>query len=210
VLDEDGKLVTNQDTGALEVKDSDHHDPAKVLGFLKQNQAPQVKADELLAAALERATREKKRLLLHFSTPWCGWCRRLEAWMAQPEIAPLFEKDFVDLMLDVERYNGASEILARYTPKQPGWPWMVLVSPDGKALADSYDAKGENIGFPSTDAEIAHFVSMLEKARSQLTPADLETLRISLVETREKAERDRAQAGPGAPLTPATPATPEH
>ena len=205
VLDEDGKLLTNQDTGALEVEKSDHHDPAKVLEFLKKNQAPQAKADELLSAALERATNEKKRLFLHFSTPWCGWCRRMEAWMAQPENAPLFAKDFVDLMLDVERYAGAPEILARYTQKQPGWPWVVLVGADGKALADSYDGKGENIGFPSTDPEIAHFVSMLEKARQQLTPADLETLRKSLVETREKAERARAQAAPAAPA-PAAPA----
>jgi len=205
VLDEAGKLLTNQDTGALEVKDSDHHDPAKVLDFLKKNQAPQANADDLLAAALERATKEKKRLFLHFSTPWCGWCRRLESWMAQPEIAPLFEKDFVDLMLDVERYSGAAEILKRYTDKQPGWPWMVLVGADGKALADSFDAKGENTGFPSTDPEIAHFVSMLEKARLQLTPADLETLRKSLVETREKAERARAQTAPGGPATPAEP-----
>ena len=200
VLDEDGKLVTNQDSSELEVQDSDHHDPAKVLDFLKKFQAPQVQADKLLSAALERAAREKKRLFLHFSTPWCGWCRQLEAWMAQPAIAALFEKDFVDLMLDVERYAGASEILARYTDKKPGWPWMVLVGADGKALADSYDAKGENIGFPSTDAEIAHFVSMLEKARLNLTPSDLETLRKSLVEVREKAERARPQAAPAAPV----------
>jgi len=196
VLDEDGKLVTNLNSTELEVKDSDHHDPAKVLGFLKTNQAAPVKADDLLAAALKRATSEKKNVLVHFSTPWCGWCRKLEAWMAQPEIAPLMAKECIDLMIDAERYTGAPEILKRFTDKQPGWPWLVMLDGEGKALADSYDAKGDNIGFPSKDPEIAHFLSMLEKAHTRLTPAELETLRKSLVEVREKAEKSAKQAAP--------------
>jgi thiol-disulfide isomerase/thioredoxin len=185
VLDEDGKLVTNQDSGELEIPKGDAHDPAKVLGFLKTNQAAPAKADELLAAALQRATREEKRVFVHFSTPWCHWCRALEAWMAQPEVA---------LMIDAERYAGAPEMLKRYTDKQPGWPWIVLLDGEGHALADSYDGKGENIGFPSADAEIAHLASMFEKARTHFAPADLETLRKSLVETREKAEKAAKQA----------------
>jgi thiol-disulfide isomerase/thioredoxin len=36
VLDEDGKVLVNQDSNELEVKDSDHHDPAKVLAFLNK------------------------------------------------------------------------------------------------------------------------------------------------------------------------------
>jgi hypothetical protein len=52
------------------VKDSDHHDPAKVLAFLKQNQAEPVKADDLFAAALARAKSEQKRLYTHFGAPW--------------------------------------------------------------------------------------------------------------------------------------------
>lgn len=196
VLDEDGKLVVNQDSGELEVPKSDHHDPAKVLGFLKSNQAPQSDAEQLLAAALERAKREQKRLFVHFSTPWCIWCRRLEAWMAEPSVSALVEKDFVDLMLDAERYKGAPEILKRYTDKQPGWPWFVVLDGEGHALADGYDAKGQNIGFPSEDGEIAHFVGMLEKGHTRLTPADLEVLRKSLVETREKAKQAQKQAAP--------------
>jgi thiol-disulfide isomerase/thioredoxin len=70
VLDEDGKLVVNQDSGELEVPKSDHHDPSKVLGFLKTNQATPLKADELLAAALARAKSEHKRLYTHFGAPW--------------------------------------------------------------------------------------------------------------------------------------------
>jgi hypothetical protein len=70
VLDEDGKVVVNQDSSELEVKDSDHHDPAKVLAFLKKNQAAPVEADDLFAAALARAKSEQKRLYTHFGAPW--------------------------------------------------------------------------------------------------------------------------------------------
>lgn len=197
VLDEDGKLVTNQDSGALEVEQSDHHDPAKVLEFLSKHQAPQSDAALLLAAALGRAQAEHKRVFVHFSTPWCVWCRRLESWMAQPRIAALFEQDYVDLMLDAERYAHAPEVLARFTDQKPGWPWIVIVDADGRALCDGFDAKQQNIGFPSEDGEIAHFAGMLEKTRQRLQPADIAKLREALVADREERQRAQKAAAPG-------------
>jgi thiol-disulfide isomerase/thioredoxin len=193
VLDEDGKVVVNQDSSELEVPKSDHHDPAKVLGFLKANQAPQSDAEALLAAALARARTEEKRVLVHFSTPWCGWCRRFEAWMAQPAVAQLMEKDYVDILLDAERYAGTTDVLKRYTQKVVGWPWFVLLDADGKSLAESFDEKGANIGCPWKDEEIAVFVAMLDKTRTRLQPADLETLRRSLAENRERVEAVQKQ-----------------
>ena len=109
--------------------------------------------------------------------------------MALPEVAPLLAKDFVELKLDVERNPGAMEILQRYTAKKPGYPWILFLDSEGKALADGFDPQGANIGCPYEDKEIAHFVSMLDKARVNLTPADLDTLRKSLVEERGKIER---------------------
>lgn len=193
VLDEDGKVLVNQDSSELEVPKSDHHDAAKVLGFLKSNQAPQSDAEALLAGALARAKGEEKRVLVHFSTPWCGWCRRFESWMAQPAVAERMDKDYVDIMLDAERYKGATDVLKRYTQKNVGWPWFVLLDADGKALAESFDAKGDNIGCPWKDEEIAVFIAMLDKTRTRLSPADLETLRKSLAENRERVEAAQKQ-----------------
>lgn len=68
VLDASGKAVANQETGALE--DGDHHDPAKVLAFLKQHQAAPQDANEVLAAASARAKASGKRVLLAFEAPW--------------------------------------------------------------------------------------------------------------------------------------------
>ena len=112
--------------------------------------------------------------------------------MALPEVAPLLAKDFIELKLDVERNPGAQKILERYTTKSPGYPWIVFLDGEGKALADGYDAQGQNIGCPNDDDEIAHFLSMLERARVNLQPADLETLRKSLVEARERRKQPQA------------------
>ena len=112
--------------------------------------------------------------------------------MALPEVAPLLAKDFIELKLDVDRNPGAKEILARYTKQDPGLPWIVFLDSEGKALADGFDEQGSNIGAPNKDSEIAHFVKMLDKARVNLQPADLERLRQSLVDAREQRARKRA------------------
>lgn len=194
VLDADGKALANQETGALEI--GDKHDPKKVLEFLKQHQAKPLVAEEVRTAAFARAKAENKRVFMHFGAPWCGWCHKLEGWMAQPEVAELLAKDFVDLKIDTDRMLGGKEALATARGSDKGGiPWFLFLDADGKVLADSNDAAGNNTGFPYADEEIAHFVTMLGKARVNLTPADIETLRKSLVASREADEARKRAAG---------------
>lgn len=197
VLDGDGKPLAQHDTGEFETKDPVGHDPKKVLAFLEAHQAKPLEAKAVRDAAFARAAQEEKRVFLHFGAPWCGWCGKLERWMAQPEVAALLAKDFVDLKIDTDRMTGggdmAKELRAKAGAKDGGIPWFVLQGADDAILATS-DAKDGNIGFPVKDEEIAHFVGMLEKARKNLTAADLETLRASLVASREADEKKRAEA----------------
>ena len=68
VLAGDGKLLANQDTGSLEA--GDQHDRGKVRQFLQKWVAPPVDAEKTLRDSLARATKEKKRVLVHLGAPW--------------------------------------------------------------------------------------------------------------------------------------------
>lgn len=194
VLDADGKPIVQSETGHFE-KDG-AHDPAALLEFFTQHEATPLVATSVREAALARAKAENKRVFLHFGAPWCGWCHRLEDWMAKPEIAAVLGKEFVDLKIDEDRMKGGKDMIKaeRQLAGVPegGIPWFVMLDGEGKQLCHSNGPKG-NTGFPSAEEEIAHFVTMLKTACKVLSPEEIEFLAKDLVAEREKTERAAAE-----------------
>ena len=168
VLDSDGKVVTNQETSPLEA--GDRHDPARVLAFLQKYRATPVKADEQLSAALARGQQESKPVLLRFGAPWCGWCHKMDAWQAQPEVARRIDASLVCVKVDVERAVGGKELSQKFGA-EGGIPWFAILDDQGGPLTTSVGAKG-NVGFPYQDEEIAHFESMLVTAVPRMSESD--------------------------------------
>jgi len=190
VLDGEGKVVTAQRTDPLEV--GDHHDPAKVKSFLEQWSAPKAVASKILDEGLARASSEDKLVFLHFGAPTCGWCHKLDAFLARADMMPLINREFVDVKLDLSRMMGADEILRRYNPgKSGGIPWFVFLDSRGKALATSNGPKG-NIGYPATPEEIEHFIGMLKKTARKLEPAQIDQIETKLKEEGKKIMAARA------------------
>jgi hypothetical protein len=118
--------------------------------------------------------------------------------MARAEVAPVLAKEFVLLKIDQDRMVGGKEMLAAARKavglkEGGGIPWIIFYDADGRALANG-DAADGNIGCPYKDEEIAHFVTMLDKARHKLTPDDIEGLRKSIVTMRTEDEAAQAKA----------------
>ncbi len=200
ILGADGQVLANQETSSLEGPDAEGkpgHDSTKIMALLTKHQAPHLQAEAVLAAGLSEAQSTNRNTFLHFGAPWCGWCHRLEDWMALPDIAQLLAKDFVDLKIDEDRMLGAKAVEARFRGEDAGGgiPWFVFLDHAGKPIATSDGPEG-NTGFPYQDAEIAHFVTMLKKAARSLTPVDIEFMRRSLVDNRERIEAANRSAAP--------------
>ena len=184
VLDADGKVVTAQRTDPLEVED--HHDPKLVKGFLAKWVAEPKEAGKVLDDALARAGSEDKRVLLHFGAPWCGWCHRLDDFLARDEIAAVIGRDYLDVKIDVDRMTHGKDVLARYPKASAGGiPWIAILDGKGEVLATSNGPKG-NIGYPAQPDEIEHFLGMLRKTSRKIEPAQLDRIESALKDAAAK------------------------
>jgi thioredoxin-related protein len=187
VLDSDGKVVKAQRTDPLEV--GDHHDPGRVKEFLNKWAVAPKNADAVLADGLSRAASEDKRVFLTFGAPWCGWCHKLEDWMAQPEIAAIFDREFVTVRVDIDRMTHGKEVLTRFRPSDKGGiPWFAVLDSKGKSLGDSDGPKG-NIGYPFKPEEIDHFMALITKQGGHIDSAGQERLRQSLKENADRIQK---------------------
>jgi thiol:disulfide interchange protein len=199
ILDSDGKLLANQETGSLELEDqaAQAHDPKKVLELLERHRATPIAAEDVLAAGLQEAKRLEKRVFLHLGAPWCGWCRRLEAWMETEEVAAILSEEFVDVKIDIDRNTGGKELQKRFRGDEAaGIPWFAVLDPSGAVLARGEMPDGGPIGFPYEPPEIQAFAAMLAKDAARLTPEKIATLERSLTAIREKDERAKAEKAP--------------
>ncbi len=142
-------------------------------------------ADSILKKAYAESSKSHRPVLLIFHASWCGWCHKLDDFLARPDIKPLFDKSLVVTHLDVMESatksdlenKGGKEVLSQYGGAKSGLPFMVIIDAKGKKLIDSNAPKTGNTGFPAEPAEVAHFISMLDKAVPKLTKADKEKIK---------------------------------
>lgn len=104
----------------------------------------------------------------------------LEEFLGRDVAAPILQKGWVDVMIDVDRDTHGKEVNERLKGERAGGlPWMVILDGDGKEIvtanAEDEDHQGKNIGGPVADWECAWFVEMLRRSRGdRVTPAEIE------------------------------------
>ena len=93
-------------------------------------------ADAAVAAALARAQKSHKRLLIDLGGNWCVDCIVLANFLKLPEMQRFMAAHYEVVTVDVGRFNRNLQIPARYglTKKLEGVPALLIVTPDGKLV----------------------------------------------------------------------------
>ena len=88
-------------------------------------------ADRQVDAAIARAKRSGKLVLIDLGGNWCLDCRLLAATMAQPALKAWLGKHYEEVTVDVGRFDKNLQIPARYgiTTRLAGVPAVLIVNP---------------------------------------------------------------------------------
>jgi thiol-disulfide isomerase/thioredoxin len=104
-------------------------------------------------AALLRAARENRRVLVQWGGNWCGWCIRLhELCSSDKEIRRKLQYEYDVVHVDIGRWDKHMDLAASYGAdlKGNGVPYLTVLAADGSLLANqetgSLEAAGETPG----------------------------------------------------------------
>jgi thioredoxin 1 len=94
-----------------------------------------VNAAKEISEALEAAAKSRKRVILLFGGNWCYDCHVLDEAFHLPEIAPILNRHFVVVHVDIGEYDKNLELAKKYeVPLERGVPAAAILESDGKLL----------------------------------------------------------------------------
>lgn len=93
-------------------------------------------ADAQVDAAIARAKKTGKRVMIDLGGNWCADCRIMAGLMELPEMERFLSAHYEIVSVDVGRFNRNLQIPARYgiTQRLEGVPAFLVVTTDGKLV----------------------------------------------------------------------------
>ncbi len=88
-----------------------------------------------LNAALAKAAKEKKRVLIVFGGNWCGDCQVLEIYFHDAANRSLLEANYVVVPVNIGRYDVNLDLATKYgVPLEKGVPALAVLDSHGQLL----------------------------------------------------------------------------
>jgi thiol:disulfide interchange protein len=87
-----------------------------------------------IQAALAKARREHKRVILDFGGDWCPDCQVLNIYFHQSPNAELLEKHFVLVDVNIGHMDQNLDVAHKYGVPVKGVPALAVVDPSGKVI----------------------------------------------------------------------------
>jgi len=122
------------------------HAPAQVLAQVNKNlysETANPTAD--ISAALIRARKEHKRVILDFGGNWCGDCQVLDIYYHQSPNAELLAKYFIVVHINIGHMDKNVDVAKRYNvPITKGVPALAVLSAHGTLLYSEREKEFEH------------------------------------------------------------------
>jgi thioredoxin 1 len=97
-------------------------------------------------AAIAKAEREHKRVILDFGGNWCGDCQVLDIYFHQQPNADLLARNFVLVDIDIGHMDKNVDIAQRYdVPLQKGVPALAVLDTNGRLLYSQTNGEFEKM-----------------------------------------------------------------
>lgn len=154
-------------------------------------------AEDLLKEASVAAAKSGTNVMVIFHASWCGWCKRLDAFMERPQYKQLFGKHYQIVHLDVMENGdkkslenpGADAVMKKYGGEGAGLPWIYIADKNGKKLIDSFRDGNpkQNIGCPWEPDEVKWFLTMFDKTTKGVDAQSRQSLEVDLL--KQKTEK---------------------
>src|SRR3982074_2882106 len=122
----------------------DGNDVLEPISIKKDLYPANADAKKEIEEALERATADKRRVLLVFGGNWCYDCHVLDRALHEGEAGKVVKERFLLVHVDIGEGDKNLDLVKKYkTTLDKGVPVVVILSSDGSAIYSSDDGEFE-------------------------------------------------------------------